>query len=57
MGIIVIDFIDMKEDNNKTKLLNYFEEETKKDRSKVQIEGFSRLNLLELTRKQMYVKE
>lgn len=56
-GIIVIDFIDMKEDNNKTKLLNYFEEETKKDRSKVQIEGFSRLNLLELTRKQMYVKE
>ena len=56
-GIIVIDFIDMKEDNNKTKLLNYFEEETKKDRAKVQIEGFSRLNLLELTRKQMYVKE
>lgn len=56
-GIIIIDFIDMKEESSKEKLLNCFEEETKKDRAKVQVEGFSKLNLLELTRKQMYGKE
>lgn len=50
-GIIIIDFIDMQEDISKTKLLNCFVEETKKDRAKVQVEGFSKLNLLELTRK------
>lgn len=56
-GIIIIDFIDMQEDISKTKLLECFVEETKKDRAKVQVEGFSKLNLLELTRKQMYGKE
>lgn len=56
-GIIIIDFIDMQEDISKTKLLNCFIEETKNDRAKVQVEGFSKLNLLELTRKQMYGKE
>ena len=56
-GIIIIDFIDMQEDISKTKLLNCFVEETKKDRAKVQVERFSKLNLLELTRKQMYGKE
>lgn len=56
-GIIIIDFIDMQEDISKTKLLNCFVEETKKDRAKVQVEGFSKLNLLELTRKQIYGKE
>ena len=34
-----------------------FKEEALKDRSKIQIEGFTRLNLLELTRKRMYIKE
>lgn len=56
-GIIVIDFIDLQEDENKNRLLDCFVEETKKDRSKVQVEGFSKLNLLELTRKQIYGKE
>ena len=56
-GIIIIDFIDMQEDISKTKLLNCFVEETKKDRAKVQVERFSKLNLFELTRKQMYGKE
>ena len=56
-GIIVIDFIDLQEDENKNRLLDCFVEETKKDRAKVQVEGFSKLNLLELTRKQMYGKE
>ena len=56
-GIIIIDFIDMQEDISKTKLLDCFVEETKKDRAKVQVEGFTKLNLLELTRKQIYGKE
>ena len=56
-GIIVIDFIDLQEDENKNRLLDCFVEETKKDRAKVQVEGFSKLNLLELTRKQIYGKE
>ena len=56
-GIIIIDFIDMQEELSKEKLLNCFVEETKKDRAKVQVEGFSKLNLLELTRKQIYGKE
>ena len=56
-GIIIIDFIDMQEELIKEKLLNCFVEETKKDRAKVQVEGFSKLNLLELTRKQIYGKE
>ena len=56
-GIIIVDFIDMEKDEGKQKLLNCIEEETKKDRAKVQIEGFSKLNLLELTRKQIYGKE
>lgn len=55
-GIIIVDFIDMEKDESKQKLLNCIEE-AKKDRAKVQIEGFSKLNLLELTRKQLYGKE
>ena len=50
-GIIIIDFIDMKEEESKQKILEILKKEIKKDRSKVQIEEFTRLNLLELTRK------
>lgn len=50
-GIIVIDFIDLKEESHKKELVRIFTEELKKDRTKVQIEGFTKLNLLELTRK------
>lgn len=50
-GIIVIDFIDLKNEKNKQELVNIFREELKKERTKVQIEGFTKLNLLELTRK------
>lgn len=50
-GIIVIDFIDMNEDKNKKDLVDLFGKEIKKERTKVQIEGFTKLNLLELTRK------
>lgn len=50
-GIVVIDYIDMHEDENKEKMIKILTEEIKKDRSRVQIEGFTKLNLLEITRK------
>lgn len=50
-GIIIIDYIDMKNEENKEKIIETLKEELKKDRTKTQIVGFSKLNLLELTRK------
>ena len=50
-GIIIIDYIDMTEDENKDKIIEILTEELKKDRTKTQIVGFSKLNLLEMTRK------
>ena len=55
-GIIIIDYIDMHIEENRKKIIELLEKETKKDISKVQIEGFSKLNLLELTRKHVYSK-
>ena len=52
-GIIIIDYIDMKDEENEKKIIELFEENLKKDRSKTQIVGFSKLNLLEMTRKHM----
>ena len=53
-GIIIIDFIDLKNEEHKKELLKIFEGELKHERTKVQIEGFTKLNLLELTRKHIY---
>lgn len=50
-GIVVIDFIDMPNMETKQKLREIIKQEVLKDRSKVQIEEFTRLDLLELTRK------
>ena len=55
-GIIIIDYIDMELEKNKHRIMKLLEQEVKKDRAKVQIEGFTRLNLLEMTRKQLYGK-
>lgn len=52
-GIIIIDYIDMQEEENKEKIIQIFNEILKKDRTKIQILGFTKLNLLELTRKNM----
>ena len=46
-GIIIIDYIDMNEENRK-KVLEIFKNCIKEDRSKVQIVGFTPLNLLYL---------
>ena len=50
-GIIIIDYIDMKEKENREKIENLLKEELKADRAKTQVEGFTKLNLMELTRK------
>ncbi len=52
-GIIIIDYIDMKEQEHKEKIVEVLKEHLKKDRSKTQIVGFTELNLLEMTRKHM----
>ncbi len=52
-GIIIIDYIDMKKEETKQKILEILEENIKKDRSKIQIVGFTPLDLLEITRKHM----
>lgn len=55
-GIIIIDYIDMHNEEHKRKIIEILKEETSKDISKVQIEGMSKLNLLEMTRKHVYSK-
>ena len=50
-GIIIIDYIDMKNKDNKDKIERLLKDELKKDRSKTQVEGFTKLDLMELTRK------
>ncbi len=50
-GIIIIDYIDMKNKENKLKIEELLKENLKNDRAKTQIEGFTKLNLMELTRK------
>lgn len=53
-GIIIIDYINMQAEENSLKIAEVLKEELKKDRTKTQIIGFSKLNLLELTRKHIY---
>ena len=50
-GIIIIDYIDMNKEENKQKIQNMLEEKLKEDRSKTQVEGFTKLDLMEMTRK------
>ena len=49
-GIIIIDYIDMK-DESKEKIMQLLDECLNQDRAKTQIEGFTKLDLMELTRK------
>ncbi|SHE63786.1 ribonuclease G [Marinitoga hydrogenitolerans DSM 16785] len=50
-GIILIDFIDMKDNYHKEEIINIFREESLKDKAKIYISGFTKLGLLELSRK------
>lgn len=53
-GIIMIDYIDMKNEENKERIRQLLKEKLKDDRSKTQVLEFTKLNLLEMTRKHMY---
>jgi len=50
-GIIIIDYIDMQKQENKDKIEKLLKQELKNDRAKTQVEGFTKLDLMELTRK------
>jgi len=50
-GIIIIDYIDMQKQENKDRIEKLLKETLKQDRAKTQVEGFTKLNLMELTRK------
>ena len=50
-GIIIIDYIDMDNKKNKEKIENLLKNRLKEDRAKTQVEGFTKLDLMEFTRK------
>lgn len=50
-GIIIIDYIDMERKGDQEKIQALLKECLKEDRAKTQVEGFTRLNLMEITRK------
>ena len=50
-GIVIIDYIDMHNEENKKKIQTLLEEKLKNDRTKTQVEGFTKLDLMEMTRK------
>ncbi len=50
-GIIIIDFIDMKEEEHQRQVLRSLEKNMEKDRAKTSITGVSELGLVEMTRK------
>jgi ribonuclease G len=52
-GIIVLDFIDMEDPENRLKLFERLESEIKKDRSKTKILQISEFGLIEMTRKRV----
>ena len=52
-GIIIIDFIDMEDVENRKKLLEVFEEYLKNDRTKTNVLGMTELGLVEMTRKKV----
>ena len=55
-GIIIVDFIDMEKEENRAKIKEIMNDALKKDRSKVQIVEFTKLGLLEITRKNIFRK-
>lgn len=52
-GMIIIDYINMENELHKMEILKLLKEEVKKDRSKTEILGFTKLNLLEMTRQHL----
>ena len=54
-GIVIIDYIDLETKEDQLKIIETMKKEAKKDRSKIDIKGYTKLNLVELTRKKLYM--
>ena len=52
-GIIILDFIDMEKDENKTRIVKELKEALKNDRSKTYLSDITELGLLQMTRKKV----
>lgn len=52
-GIIIIDFIDMNNENDRKKLLEFFKDKLQYDRTKCTVLGYTQLGLIEMTRKRV----
>lgn len=50
-GIILVDFIDMKDDATKQRVIEVLKREVAKDRNRVELYGFTKLGLFEMARK------
>lgn len=50
-GIVIVDFIDMADDEHRRRVVERIEETMRQDRTKCQVVGWTRLGLLEITRK------
>ena len=54
-GIVIIDYIDLENKGDQDKVIEIMKKEALKDRSRIDIKGYTKLNLVELTRKKLYV--
>lgn len=52
-GIIVVDFIDMKDEDKKKEIIDLLKEGFREDKSKVIVYPFTELNLVQITRRRM----
>ncbi|MFN3692421.1 MAG: ribonuclease E/G, partial [Fervidobacterium sp.] len=52
-GIIIIDFIDMKDEQNRKEVLNTLKNEILKDKNRIELYGFTHLGLFEMARKRV----
>jgi len=50
-GIVIVDFIDMEKEEHRHQVVQQLENSMKRDRTKCQVLGWTRLGLLEITRK------
>ncbi|MFC4809010.1 Rne/Rng family ribonuclease [Paenibacillus sp. GCM10023250] len=52
-GIIIVDFIDMEQEQHREQVMGLLERSIRSDRTKCQVVGWTRLGLLEMTRKKV----
>ncbi|RAP77871.1 Rne/Rng family ribonuclease [Paenibacillus montanisoli] len=52
-GIIIVDFIDMEKEEHRDQVMQLLERLVRQDRTKCQVVGWTRLGLLEITRKKV----